>query len=150
MKTAAVRKPSFRIREKSFGFCFIFFIIFSLFSQGLPAQQKSPVKLKVDPFYLQLLEEGKSSFNNGDHENAFQSLKLAAFGFLDEPDLLGEALVYLTVTAYTLKRDDQVTHYLKEIMRFKLTSRISASSLPPDLKKKFEKIQSDYKMASNG
>jgi len=150
MKTAADRKSSFRIREWSFGFCFIVFIIFSLFSQGLPAQQKSPVKLKVDPFYLQLFEEGKSSFNNGDYENAFQSLKLAAFGFLDEPDLLGEALVYLTVTAFNLKRDDEVNHCLKEIQRFNLANRISASALPADLKKKFEKIQADYKIASNG
>jgi len=150
MNTKETRKSSFRARKKNFAFCFIFFMVLFFFSQSLPARQKSPVKLKVDPFYLQLFEEGKQSFNHGDYENAFQSLKLAAFGFLDEPDLLGEALVYLTVTAYNLKRDDQVAYYLKEIMRFKLTNRISASPLPPDLKKKFEKIQADFKTTSNG
>lgn len=129
--------------------CFVLLLLFA-FTLELTAQQKQPPKLKVDPFYLKLFEEAKQAFNQGDYENAFQTFKLAAFGFLDEPDLLGEALVYLTVTAYNLKIEDQVAYYLKEIMRFKLTNRISAAPLPPDLKKKFEKIQADHKIASNG
>jgi|GEM_PF-605385 len=150
MKSAAVRRIRGQKRKNIFYLSCFLILVLSLVSPDLPAQQKPSVKLKVDPFYLQLFEDAKQSFNAGDYETAFQNFKLAAFGFLDEPDLLGEAFVYLTVTAYNLKKEDQVTHYLKEIMRFRLTNRISASPLPSELKKKFEKIQSDFKIPGNG
>lgn len=131
-------------------FLLILVLFISSLAPDLTAQEKQVNNPKIDPFYLKLFEEAKHSFSMGDFETAFQNFRLAAFGFLDAPDLLGEALVYLTVTAYNLKKDDQVTHYLKEIMRFKLSSRISASPLPPDLKKKFEKIQADFRISNNG
>ncbi len=131
-------------------FLLLLVLLISSLAPDLRAQEKQVNKPRIDPFYLKLFEEAKHSFYMGDFETAFQNFKLAAFGFLDEPDLLGEALVYLTVTAYNLNKDDQVTHYLKEIMRFKLSNRISASPLPPELKKKFEKIQADFRVSNNG
>ncbi|MGB9893786.1 MAG: hypothetical protein ACPLRA_05185 [Candidatus Saccharicenans sp.] len=112
---------------------------------SLLAQEKESPRFKVDPFYLKLFDEGLLAFNRGDFEEAFQNLKIAAFGLLDEPDLLGQAFVYLTVCAYNLKKEDQVEFYLKEIARFKLNNRISGSRLPKEIKEQFGKIQASFK-----
>lgn len=133
--------------------CLILFAIIFLFFTGessLLAQESQTRALKVDPFYLKVFEEAKLAFNRGEFEEAFQNIKIAAFGLLDEPDLLGEAFVYLTVSAYNLKRIDQVEHYLKEISRFKLNARISSSRLPKELKEQFDKIQSTFKNGVTG
>jgi len=127
-----------------------FLFLFILPGMSLQPQQSQPPTSRVDPFYLNLFEEAKQVFNRGEFDEAFQDFKLAAFGFLDEPDLLGEAFVYLTVSAYNLKRTDQVEHYLKEISRFKLTTRIADSSLPEGLKEQFNRIQSAFKNAVRG
>jgi len=127
---------------------FLFCLIFSLkpsFPQEISANTSS-----IDPFYLRLFDEGKLAFNQGNMEEAFNNFKLAAFGFLDAPELLGEALVYLTVTAYNLKRNDLVEYYLKEISRFKLNNKIPDSKLPPEIRKQFAKIQSDLKNGLKG
>ncbi|MBC7362887.1 MAG: hypothetical protein H5U06_11525 [Candidatus Aminicenantes bacterium] len=124
--------------------------LFLVANAGVSTQEFQNRVLKVDPFYLKLFDEGKLAFNRGDFEEAFQNFKIAAFGFLDEPDLLGEAFVYLTVSAYNLKRYDQVEHYLKEISRFKLNNRISSSNLPKELKETFNKIQANFKNGLTG
>lgn len=123
---------------------FLLVFIFLISKTPLLAQVEQDKILKIDPFYLKLFDEGKLAFNRGDFEEAFQNFKIAAFGLLDEPDLLGEAFVYLTVSAYNLKKYDQVEHYLKEIARFKLNSRISRSTLPEDVKEKFNQIQTVF------
>jgi len=112
--------------------------------------QLSPEAPQVDPFYLRLFDEGRQAFNQGNYEEAFQSLKIAAFGFLDEPDLLGEAFVYLTLCAYKLKNPDQVEYYLKETSRFKLKDRISSFSLPKEIKDLYAKIQAEFKDKVSG
>jgi len=114
-------------------------------ANSLLSQEKVNNKIQVDPFYLKLFDEGLLAFNRGEFEEAFQSLKIAAFGLLDEPDLLGEAFVYLTVCAYNLKREDQVEYYLKEIARFKLNNRILGSRLPKTVKEQFARIQTSFK-----
>ncbi|HEK86603.1 MAG: hypothetical protein ACPLZD_05790 [Candidatus Saccharicenans sp.] len=121
-------------------------IIFSLFLPGniLPAQQIKSPNSQVDPFYLRLFDEGQQAFRRGEMEEALEDFKLAAFGFLDAPDLLGKTLVYLTVTAYNLKKNDLVEHYLKEITRLKLNKKILDSNLPSELKEQFAKIQSTF------
>ncbi|MGB4705332.1 MAG: hypothetical protein WBI18_09720 [Candidatus Saccharicenans sp.] len=121
------------------------FICLLLFNIPLGAQQLPDGSKKIDPFYLNLYEEGIEAFNRGNFEEAFECLKIAAFGLLDEPDLLGAAFVYLTLSAYNLKKTEQVEHYLKEISRFRLGPRISGSSLPREIKEQFARIQSKYK-----
>lgn len=121
------------------------FFIMLLAGTTHQSQQVSPPYQQVDPFYLKLYEEGLNAFNLGDFEEAFQNLKIAAFGFLDEPDLLGETFVYLTLSAYNLKNADQVEYYLKEISRFKLHNRIAKSRLPKEIKDQFARIQSSFK-----
>lgn len=51
----------------------------------------------VDPFYLDLLRDGGHAFDRGDHATAVRHLRLACFGMLDEPKMLGECLTRLAL-----------------------------------------------------
>ncbi len=126
------------------------FLASILVGEARPEQQATGRPPQVDPFYLRLFDDGLAAFNRNDFEEAFENLKIAAFGLLDEPDLLGEAYVYLTLSAYNLKKTDQVEYYLREISRFKLNSRIRSSRLPEKVKDQFAKIQSSFKNGLTG
>lgn len=49
----------------------------------------------ADPFYLRLLRQGTDAYNRRDFAVAERQLRVACFGFLDEPELLAEGLVRL-------------------------------------------------------
>ncbi len=51
----------------------------------------------ADPFYLSLLREGRTSLARGDAAGAAKELRVACFGLLDQPPLLGECLVRLAL-----------------------------------------------------
>lgn len=51
----------------------------------------------ADPFYLDLLRDGSHAFDRGDHATATRHLRLACFGMLDEPKMLGECLSRLAL-----------------------------------------------------
>jgi len=120
-------------------------------SSQVVAQAASPGRQPViDPFYLKVFEEAKINFDRGDYKKAFENFKIAAFGLLDEPDLLGQAYVYLTVSAYQLGKNDEVERYLEQISRLKLFPRISSSSLPQAVKDKFKEICDTYKVLISG
>lgn len=126
------------------------FLASILVGEARPEQQATGRPPQVDPFYLRLFDDGLAAFNRNDFEEAFENLKIAAFGLLDEPDLLGEAYVYLILSAYNLKKTDQVEYYLREISRFKLNNRIRSSRLPEKVKDQFAKIQSSFKNGLTG
>jgi tetratricopeptide (TPR) repeat protein len=137
---------------------FVLIVIIGLFitclagsSGQLVAQAALPGRQPViDPFYLKVFEEAKMHFDRGDYKKAFENFKIAAFGLLDEPDLLGQAYAYLTVSAYQLGKADEVEHYLEQIARLKLFPRISSSSLPQEVKDKFKEICDTYKVLISG
>lgn len=140
-----------KIKHLAFPLIFLTAILFlRLGGKPLLSSQLSPGAPQVDPFYLRLFDEGMRAFNQGEYEEAAQSLKIAAFGLLDEPDFLGEAFVYLTLCAYKLKKPDQVEYYLKEISRFKLSDRIHRSKLPKEIKDLLAKIQAEFKNGVTG
>lgn len=72
-------------------FLFIFFSTF-LFSQA-PAE---------DPFYHELLKEGKQAFSIGNYKEAIEDFKIAAFGFIDNRAKLTECYVYLVICFFNL------------------------------------------------
>jgi tetratricopeptide (TPR) repeat protein len=51
----------------------------------------------ADPFYLDLLRDGVHASDRGDHAAAARDLRLACFGLLDEPKLLGACLTRLAL-----------------------------------------------------
>lgn len=57
----------------------------------------APPLAAVDPFYLDLLRDGGHAFDRGDNPTAVRHLRLACFGMLDEPKMLGECLTRLAL-----------------------------------------------------
>lgn len=57
----------------------------------------TPPLAAADPFYLDLLRDGGHAFDRGDHATAVRHLRLACFGMLDEPKMLGECLARLAL-----------------------------------------------------
>jgi tetratricopeptide (TPR) repeat protein len=49
----------------------------------------------ADPFYVRLLRQGTDAFNRHDYSVAVRELRIACFGFLDEPTLLADGLARL-------------------------------------------------------
>lgn len=86
-------------------FFFLFFITFLLFSQT-PAE---------DPFYHELLKEGKQAFNNGNYKEAIEDFKISAFGFIDNRAKLTECYVYLVICFFNLKDIESARFYDNEI-----------------------------------
>jgi len=58
------------------------------------------------PHYLRLLRQGTFALERGDAARATRDLRLACFGFLDEPPLLGQCLVRLGLAQAAADDDD--------------------------------------------
>jgi hypothetical protein len=57
----------------------------------------APVRAEVDPFYQSLLREGIHLYDLGDFGASVRTLRLACFGMLDEPAILGSCLAHLAL-----------------------------------------------------
>jgi hypothetical protein len=57
----------------------------------------APSAAAPDPFYQSLLREGIQQYERGDFADSARSLRLACFGMLDEPQVLGGCLVRLAL-----------------------------------------------------
>ena len=58
------------------------------------------VSFAADPFYTNLLNEGKLRFQAGKYDEALESFKLAEFGLLDEKEFVPELYYYYAITQY--------------------------------------------------
>jgi len=54
----------------------------------------------ADPFYINLLNEGKLQYQAGKLDEALESFKLAEFGLLDEKEYVAELYYYFALTQY--------------------------------------------------
>ena len=63
----------------------------------------SPGSARIDPFYEKLLREGVAAQGRGDFAGAARRFRVAAFGMLDEPTRLVEALVRLGLAQAALE-----------------------------------------------
>lgn len=95
----------------------------------------------ADPFYLRLLRDGTDAYNRRDYTTAARQLRLACFGLLDEPELLADGLVRLSL-AQTGAADAEgfraTFQRLIEIEeRFQAYSK---ATLAPDLRGAFERL----------
>ncbi len=95
----------------------------------------------ADPFYTRLLREGTDAYNRKEYVTAVQKLRVACFGFLDDPEVLADGLTRLALAqaasgdakgfAETFERIADVED------RFKGYTR---ASTPPDVRAAFEKL----------
>lgn len=99
---------------------------------------------EVNPFYLNLFEEGKFEFQSGNLPAAVKDFEIASIGFLDSPARLLECYVYLTVVHNDLKNADKSKFYFNEIKKLKLQTYLTAISPPSPLMKKFSDLDSLY------
>lgn len=91
------------------------------------------------PFYDNLAREGAVALEREDWSTAAETLRVAAFGLLDEPALLAEALAGLAVAQAALEDPDGFTETLTRLVD--LEERFGAygdASLTPSLRTRFE------------
>ena len=98
----------------------------------------------ADDFYEQQLRAAKSDFAANRVAQAADELRIAAFGFLDRPPLLQEALVRLAVAQESL---GQTTERSRTIERFMAVEQRFPSyrsvQVEPQIRSTFEKLLSD-------
>lgn len=68
------------------------------------------------PFYERMLRDGVASLELGDAETARRELEIAAFGFLDEPPLLAEALIHLGIARHELGQTQELQQTLRRLV----------------------------------
>lgn len=115
-------------------------IIFFLFTIML--MNVAPVSGQVDPFYLRLLEEGKSLFAQNKLTEAVKNLEIAAFGLIEERPRLLEAYVYLVVSNYRLRQVSRAAFFTSEIERLNLKPEFDRANLQAELYNQFLEMES--------
>ena len=100
------------------------------------------VSAQVDPFYLRLLEEGKSLFAQNKLAEAVENLEIAAFGLIEERPRLLEAYVYLVISHYRLRQVSRAAYFTSEIERLNLKPEFDRANLPAELYNQFLEMES--------
>lgn len=112
-------------------------LLLSLALLLLPA---APVAAAIDPFYQSLLRQGVQQYDLGDFGSAVRSLRLACFGMLDEPAVLGSCLARL---ALAQDRNDDGEGFLETFRRLsEIEERFQGytrSDLAPELRADLER-----------
>lgn len=120
----------------------IAFLLVFIGSAGfaIPRPELARTAEEVDPFYMNLLDEGRALYRDGDPAGAVEDLTVACFGFLDSPVRLLEGYVYLALCHDQLKNDDKARFYIQEIRRLKLEDHMADSGLPEEVAGKFTNL----------
>jgi len=106
----------------------------SLAGPGLTAPAEA-----VDPFYENLLTEGRLAFARGDHAGASKRFRIACFGLLDEPIRLADCRTRLALSAARLGHREEFESAFRQILE--LERRFGAyaeATIPADLRSAFE------------
>jgi tetratricopeptide (TPR) repeat protein len=92
-----------------------------------------------DEFYDRLYTRGVSQFGQGNYAGAYSSLRLAAFGFVDDLARFETAQIYMAVSATRLKREsDARAAALRVVTAERIQRRYASLALPDALRKDFE------------
>ena len=95
----------------------------------------------ADVFYDQRFEAGKAALASQRHLEAAEQLRIAAFGFLDEPKRLSETLAMLTIAHAALGRTAEVEIALQRFVEIeKQFGAYNGNALDPALRTRFEAI----------
>jgi tetratricopeptide (TPR) repeat protein len=101
----------------------------------------APPARAADPFYMRLLRQGTDAFNRHDYQTAARELRLACFGFLDEPPLLADGLTRLALAQASTGDEAgfrETFQRLTEVEeRFQAYSR---ADIPKDVRAAFESL----------
>jgi tetratricopeptide (TPR) repeat protein len=94
-----------------------------------------------EDFYEQQLRQGKADFSAGRNVAASDELRIAAFGFLDRPPLLSEALVRLTLVQLALSQPAAASQTLNRFIEVERRFPVYASAaLEPQARASFDAL----------
>src|SRR5437763_12083743 len=92
-----------------------------------------------DEFYDRLFNRGMAQFNEGNYVGSYSSLRVAAFGLLEDIRRFETAQIYMTVAAVRLHHDgDARTAAQRVVGAERIERRYASLSLPDSLRKEFE------------
>jgi predicted Zn-dependent protease len=95
----------------------------------------------ADPFYENLLRKGSDAYSRREYPTAVRQLRLACFGFLDEPELLADGLVRLALAQAALgDRDGFVATFQRIVEVEERFAGYSKAATPPEVRAAFEKF----------
>jgi tetratricopeptide (TPR) repeat protein len=98
-------------------------------------------RAQVESFYEQQLRAGKSDFQANRIPQAADEFRIAAFGFLDRPPLLCEALVRLAVVQNALGQETALARTLERFIEAEHRFSVyGAVRIEPQIRSKFEEI----------
>lgn len=93
----------------------------------------------ADPFYLGQLRDGTLAHSRGDNESAVRLLQIACFGLLDEPALLAEGLVRLSLAqAASGNQEGFEETFQRLVLIEERFEAFSIAEIPPDVRASFE------------
>ncbi len=93
----------------------------------------------AEPFYSNLRREGTLAYDRGDYPRAVQLLRLACFGLLEEPVVLGGCLVRLAVAQAALGDAEAFTATFRRIVEIEHRfGAYSQATVTPGLRQAFE------------
>jgi outer membrane biosynthesis protein TonB len=94
-----------------------------------------------DEFYDRLYARGVAQFNEGNYAAAYNSLKIGAFGYLENIPRFQTAEIYMTVAASRLRRDpDARAAAVRVVAAERIERRYASLSLPAEVRKEFEDV----------
>ena len=94
-----------------------------------------------DEFYDRLYSRGVAQFNEGNYAGATSSLRIAAFGLVDDIARFETAQVYLALAAMRLHRDkDARGSALRLVDAERIERQYASLALPEPLRKEFENV----------
>lgn len=92
-----------------------------------------------DEFYDRLFNRGLSQFNEGSYANAYNSLRTAAFGLLEDVRRFETAEIYMTLSASRLRRESDARAAAQRVIAAeRIERRYGSLSLPDAIRKEFD------------
>jgi len=95
----------------------------------------------ADPFYENLLFKGTAAYRTGQPARAAETLRLACFGFLDEPENLAGCLVHLALAQDGAGQQKEFTDTFHRILE--VEQRFGAytdADLSDEMRAKFQEV----------
>lgn len=99
----------------------------------------APAPAVIDPFYRNRMDSGLRAFDQGNWEAAEHQLRIACFGYLDEPVALVEGLIRLAIVKVNLGDEDGFRRIFSRLAELEERfSAYGAAEVPDSVRRQFE------------
>lgn len=117
---------------------FLFTFLVLAYCTGLGATLQTS---DVHPFYERLMREGTDAYRRGDLPAARRSLRLAVFGFLNEPETLAKGLTWLALSQGKTGAEEEFRETALRVLELEVRfSAYSGAQIAPEIRKEFEEL----------